>query len=175
MIVVTLNINFCFLKGTETDAKWKTAQAFSIIATVLGGLAAIAMTSAACDSPTGYWKSYVGLLLLICLSEGLALIFLNSKACDSQEINLNTQMSNTTLPFDLVGTLSACKISSGGILAACAVCVWFLAALISGAAAKGVGESREAPAQDVEAAEAKRGDVKDEVEVVEQAPEIATS
>jgi hypothetical protein len=162
-------------EGTMVDPKWKTAQAFTIIATVLGGLAAIAMTTATCQAPTGYWKSYAGLLLLVCASQGLTLLFLRSNACAAHNMTLNTDAEDL---FDTQGTVAKCKLSSGGILSACAVAVWFFAALFSalGTPGKKEADMAEGDEEVAKAAAEEAEKPKEEAEAVaEQAPEVSTA
>jgi hypothetical protein len=149
---------------------------------VLGPLVAILMTTTTCNAPTAHWKSYSGLLLLTSLSQGLALIFLSSNACSSQGIDLNIGNNSTAAPFNSEGQLSTCKISSGGSLAATALCVWFLAAVFAAMGAKGDEDGIDEAAEDVEAAETKvipqeeaevEDKPKEEAEVEEQAQEVA--
>jgi hypothetical protein len=113
------------------------------------------MTTTTCNAPTAHWKSYSGLLLLTSLSQGLALIFLSSNACSSQGIDLNAGNNSTAAPFNSEGQLSTCKISSGGSLAATALCIWFVAAVFAAMGAKGDEDGIDGEAEDVEAAESK--------------------
>jgi hypothetical protein len=170
---------YCSLypEGTEMDAKWKTAQAFAIIATILGGLAALAMSTTCCDAPTEYWKSYAGVLVVTCISQGLALLFLNSNACAEKNTDLKPDTESGNQLVDYQGQLSKCHIGSGGILAAVAICVWFLAAVFSSMGNKCVEDATEEGVKDVET-----GEVKDEAAemaketegIAEQAPQEAT-
>jgi len=168
-------------EGTEVDTKWKTSQAFTIISAVIAVITALLMTFKAFSaSAEGCTQAFAGALMLTSICQGLSLIFLSSNACASRSVDLNAGINTTTSnsPFRTEGTLSTCKLSSGGIMAATALCVWFFAAVFA---------AMSATAKDGVSEKDRRGDVESGVnnesaeektmgkeEIMEKAPETET-
>lgn len=111
--------------NASPDAKWKTAQAFSIISVVIGAVAMIGNCFALLGSsnPSKGYSLFAVAYLFCCLSQGLTLLFLQSNACQGNPI------FDAELPTD---TIFECNLAWGGKVSAVATAFWFLAACMEG-------------------------------------------
>jgi hypothetical protein len=98
------------------DSLWKTAQAFSIIATVFGGVACIASCVAPCVNRCVGNKVLAFAFMFTALCQGLCLLFLQSDACDIADLDPT---------FD--GVSLGCELSWGAICTITATVLWFVA------------------------------------------------
>lgn len=105
------------------DATWKAAQAFSIIASVVGAVVTTFVIFAACLSISQRtWKMMGFLLILTSLFQGLTLLFLNSNACGS---NRSLYMGLAKLEF-----ADGCNLASGAKMCIAATVLWFVSGVL---------------------------------------------
>jgi hypothetical protein len=109
----------------DPDAKWKTAQAFSIIAVVIGGLAMCFNCCVICTThPSKGYQCFSFLYLFTCLSQGLTFLFMQSTACLNNPL---ADLEGNQIPEDIrVG--ATCNRSWGANTSIAATCLWFLCA-----------------------------------------------
>jgi len=127
----------------SADSKWNTAKAFTIIATVLGGIG-VFVSCAAIGMPK-LWKLVSLLFLIATLSQGLTFLFFQSNACvDAPPVETQGTSGLFELQFD------QCGLGSAAILGIVATCLWFVSALAAVMAAK---KAKAEPAEEAEVAE----------------------
>ena len=85
----------------DEDSNWKAAQAFTILPIVLGGVALILISMAACDMFIAPWLNGVNgvTYLLASLFHWLSLLFLSSNACKNNL--LIREMSSSSIRDDV--------------------------------------------------------------------------
>ena len=130
----------------SADSKWNTAKAFTIIATVLGGIG-VFVSCAAIGIPK-LWKLVSLLFLIATISQGLTFLFFQSNACyDGPPV----ETQGTSGLFDLQFT--QCGLGNAAILGIVATCLWFVSALAAVMAGKQAKAEVAEEAEEVEAAE----------------------
>lgn len=133
-------------EAQDIDSKWKSVQAFSIIAPVFGFFSCIAL----CCSVSSKVPAKCGALLLFLttLFQGLQLLVFQSNMCDKAKNTILTVVDNLT-----VGTWEdKCSLTWGTNCAIAATCMYFVAMLMACASPPG-------------------GDDDDEEEVADREPE----
>jgi hypothetical protein len=113
---------FRYPEDLNADAKWKTAQAFSIVTAVIGAVVMILNCCALLGSPNPSkgFSIFAVAYLFCCLSQGLTLLFLQSDACQANPIFEAEQV-----PADAT---SECNMAWGAKSSIAATVLWFLAA-----------------------------------------------
>jgi hypothetical protein len=101
------------------DAYWKTAEAFSIITAVFGGVACIASCMAPCGAGCVGSKVLAFIFMFAALSQGLCFLFLKSDACQNNPI--------VTEGPQLDGATLTCDLSWGANCTIAATVLWFMA------------------------------------------------
>jgi len=106
------------------DAKWKSAQAFSIIAVVIGGLAMCFNCCVICTpTPAKWYQCFSLLYLFTCLSQALTFLFLSSNACQNNPVyNLESDL------VEITGGSAKCSLSWGANTGIAATVLWFVTA-----------------------------------------------
>lgn len=113
---------FQYSDTVDPDAKWKSAQAFSIIAVIVGGLAACFNCCVICTpNPSRGYQCFALLYLFACLSQGLTFLFVQSDACLNNPI-FNLELDNVTV----LGV--SCNLSWGANTSIAATVLWFVSA-----------------------------------------------
>jgi len=144
----------------SADSKWNSAKAFTIIATVLGGIGVIVSSTAICIPKL--WKLVSPLFFIATISQGLTFLFFQSNGCvDAPPV----ETQGTSGVYDL--QFSQCGLGSAAILGIVAACLWFISALAAVMAAK---KAKAEPAEEGEVAE--KVDEGEVAEKVEQAQEV---
>ena len=120
----------------EIDSMWKTAQAFAIIAFIMGLFVMIASCVFACaqDENANVSTARAWLApnyLLLTLFQGLTLLLLNSNACKDNFLVQGATATNPTANFP-----ETCSLNTGANLIISATVLWFAAALASFSAAR---------------------------------------
>jgi hypothetical protein len=113
---------FQYSDTVDPDSKWKSAQAFSIIAVIVGGLAACVNCCVICTpNPSRGYQCFALLYLFACLSQGLTFLFVQSDACLNNPI-FNLELDNVTV----LGV--SCNLSWGANISIAATVLWFVSA-----------------------------------------------
>lgn len=125
--------------GTNFDAMWTTAKAFSIMGLVLGGITTFFSVFAGFFSPfSGHKFQLYGASYLICsLFTGLSLLLLGSNACNDNTFitqfgqdQYSTSSSTSTEESDLTFQ-ETCSMGPGAQTTIAAIVLWFMAGIVS--------------------------------------------
>lgn len=127
---VVLETCYNYPDGTDFDAPWKSAKAFSTMTLIIGGLVTFWVLFLACFFPSKMVFNKAGglVFLICCLFQGLSILFLNSNACHDNALleSLNAQLPNVDLTFQ-----SSCSMGPGAKCAIAGTVLWFVAAVLS--------------------------------------------
>ena len=113
-------------EGTNFDAQWRSAKAFSTMALIIGGVVTFWALLAGCLYPSsGAYKAGGLAYLACCLFQGLSLLLLSSNACHDNNVLAaveGTEGVNAAFP-------ESCSMAAGGSCAIAGTVLWFTAAL----------------------------------------------
>ena len=116
---------FAYSNNVHPDPMWKTAQAFSIISVVIGGLAMCFNCCVICTpNPSKGYQLFSLFYLFTCLSQGLTFLFLKSNACK------NNPIYNIGLAVEITSLSAECNLSWGANTGIASTVLWFLTALM---------------------------------------------
>lgn len=121
----------------DIDTKWKSVEAFSIVAIVFGFFSCIALCCSVSSKVPG--KCAALLLFMTTLFQGLQLLVFKSNMCDKAKNYVVTYIEDRT-----PGTWSdRCSLTWGSNCAIAATCIYFVAMLMACAAPPGGGDDHQ--------------------------------
>lgn len=149
---------------------WVAAQAFSVLAAVIGGISGCASCCGMfrVDGIEGkmYALPLAVAFLLTTVCQGLSFLFFASKACDDIELPVDVKSNQ----FDLSFEPGCSTLSTGSIFAICGCVFWFLTTVAAGVAA-----AEEKKLTSVPEIELKKTDEEDQHAQQEQAKETGNA
>lgn len=98
------------------DTKWNSAKAFTILATIIGGIAMILCCGTIGDgSGKKLWPFITGSFFVACFFQCLTFLFLRSNVCSIPPTSIDSQLSLSA---------SGCALGAGAAMGIVAACLW---------------------------------------------------